>query len=276
MPKLKEIEIDGSRLAYEERGKGEPVILVHGDLADFRSWSAQLEALSHHYRVISYSRRFHYPNTLLDGGKRYSHRQHVDDLVSLIDSLRLKPAHLLGHSYGAAVAVLAAMEQPELVRSLILCEPALFSILSRWQDRMSLAFHRVSLGVVQKLAETEEQSQALSEYVNVVIGKDVFEDLSKEARLEITQNAHTLLPMLKSSFEPIEMDLNRVGCLRGPTLVISGECSPRLYRRISSELHRSLTNSELQILAGASLGLQMDERNDLNNAVLGFLNRPRP
>ena len=62
------VRANGVDLHYTERGRGEPLILLHGGQGDYRSWGAQVEALSPHYRVISYSRRYNYPNdNPLDG-----------------------------------------------------------------------------------------------------------------------------------------------------------------------------------------------------------------
>ena len=57
-----QMRVHGVELHYIEAGRGEPLILLHGGQGDYRSWEPQLQALSPHYRVISYSRRYHYPN----------------------------------------------------------------------------------------------------------------------------------------------------------------------------------------------------------------------
>jgi non-heme chloroperoxidase len=60
--KTKEVRVNGLTLHYIERGQGTPVVLVHGTLGDYRTWDGQLEAFSKGYQLISYSRRYHYPN----------------------------------------------------------------------------------------------------------------------------------------------------------------------------------------------------------------------
>ena len=57
-----QMRVHGVELHYIEAGRGEPLILLIGGQGDYRSWGPQLQALSPHYRVISYSRRYHYPN----------------------------------------------------------------------------------------------------------------------------------------------------------------------------------------------------------------------
>ena len=54
--------VGGVELHYIEQGQGEPLIMLHGGQGDYRAWSQHIEALSPRYRVISYSRRHHYPN----------------------------------------------------------------------------------------------------------------------------------------------------------------------------------------------------------------------
>ena len=269
----KRIRINGIDLTYAERGKGEPVILVHGALGDYRTWSPQLDALSHRYHVISYSRRYHQAGVLNSEARDYTHRRNVDDLIAIIDAIQLGPVHLVGHSYGGAVAALVAMERPELVGSLVLGEPTLFSMLSHPNDMVSLRLHRIALNVVRKLTEHGEQRLAVHEYCNIVLGKDSLAELRLEALLGITQNIHTLGPTLRTYFEVTELDRSRARTIKTPTLVIAGELSPKIYGAIIREVVNSLPNSELLTLAGASHGLQIDNAVDFNEAVLEFLSR---
>jgi non-heme chloroperoxidase len=270
---LKQIDINGTELTYVEQGEGPMVVLVHGALGDFRSWSAQMAVLSSKYRVVSYSRRYHEPNSLPDGEIDYTHRRHVDDLIGLIEKLGSGPAHLVGHSYGAAVAALVAMKRPDLVSSLILEEPTLFSMLSDDLDKVSLRFHAVALNVLQKLSENGEQRLAVREYVNIVNGKDVFDELPPGDRLVINQNAHTLGPMLRTYFEPSRLDQTTGSKMTTPTLLMNGELSPRIYQAITRALHDCLPVAETFTLPGASHGLHMENREDFSVAVMGFLSK---
>ena len=272
---LKRIDIGDVELTYIEQGKGPLVILVHGSLGDCRTWSRQVAVLAQHYHVISYSRRYHHLNTPPEGTINYSYGRHVDDLISLIRALRLGPAHLVGHSYGATVAALVALARPEMVSSLVLGEPSLFSILSDSQDRVSLRFHRIALRVVQKLSENDERGLAVREYLNIVVGRDVFDELPLEDLLVINQNAHTLGPMLRTYFEPIRLDRSRVQNLTMPTLLITGELSPGIYRSITRELNDCLPTADKLILPGASHGLQMENPEIFGNALMDFLRRQK-
>jgi len=267
---LKRIDIGGLELTYIEQGKGPLVVLVHGALGDCRSWSRQAALLAQQYHVISYSRRHHHLNSSPDGPIDYSYRRHVDDLISLIRALGFGPAHLVGHSYGATVAALVAMEHPEMVNSLALSEPSLFSILAHSQDRLSVRFHRIALRVVQKLSENGEQGLAVREYLNIVVGQDVFDGLALEDMLVINQNAHTLGPMLRTYFEPTELDHSSAQKFATPTLLITGERSPGIYGAITRELNQCLPTVESVILPKASHVKQMENPESFGVALMDF------
>src|SRR5436190_12377724 len=102
------LAVDGGSLYYETRGKGAPVILIHGGFGDRRMWDSQVEPLSQAFRVIRYDHR--------GFGKSAPPTQAyspVADLVTLMDHLELKRANLVGNSMGGTVALDFALLQPD-------------------------------------------------------------------------------------------------------------------------------------------------------------------
>src|SRR6476619_8433235 len=107
----REVEINGLTLHYIELVQGTPVVLVHGTLEDYRTWDGQLAAFSKGCRLISYSRRYHYPNEWKKDATDFSVNIHARDLAAFIEELKLPPpVHLIGHSYGAFIAFLVARD----------------------------------------------------------------------------------------------------------------------------------------------------------------------
>ena len=92
---------DGGKLYYEEKGKGEPLILLHGHSLDTRMWDEQFSAFAHGFHTIrfdfrGYGRSSEQSETL--------QMTHVDDLVSLMNYLHIPRAHIVGLSMGAFTA----------------------------------------------------------------------------------------------------------------------------------------------------------------------------
>lgn len=118
-------------LHYEDEGRGDPVVFVHGSLADlsYWRWSGMMERLAVSHRVIAYSRRYNYPNDNTPGGD-HSAAVEAHDLAGFLNAVGLEQVHLVGHSYGAFTALVYALAQPKRVRSLILAEPPIVPWLS--------------------------------------------------------------------------------------------------------------------------------------------------
>ena len=123
-PQVKTRLVNGYEMAYLERGTGVPVILVHGSVSDYRYWITQIRPFSEHYRAISVSLRHCYPEPWDGTGDDFTIHQHLEDLSEFIRGLHAGPVHLVAHSYGADVALLLATVHSELLRSLVLAEPA--------------------------------------------------------------------------------------------------------------------------------------------------------
>ena len=271
---VKQVGANGARLTYVERGEGEPVVFIHGALGDYRTWGPQVEVFSPRYRAISYSRRFHHPEGMDEGGPAYTRQLHAADLAALLRALDLGPAHLVGHSYGGALAGLVAAEHPELVRSVVLAEPSLFSVLRGPEEKALLAENRREAGErVLPPVRVGADERAVRAYLRLVVGADVLDGLPAESRAVIMQNARTLGPMLRTYFDPTPLDCERARGVTVPVLLVRGELSPEINRRVAESLDRCLPNAEVFVLRGASHGLQMEKPAEFNAAVLKFIGR---
>ena len=115
------VTVDGVRLHYIEKGEGPPVVLLHGNVVtaeDFRT-SGVLELLARRHRVIAFDRPgFGYSDR--PHGSAWSARAQANLLRSALDVLDISRPVVLGHSWGAAVALAMALNHPDDVRGLVL------------------------------------------------------------------------------------------------------------------------------------------------------------
>jgi len=111
----------GAELYYHEAGAGQPLVLIHG-LMDVPHvhYEQVIDWLSASYRVIAPSLRGYYLSTPKPRDFPLGfYRRDAEDVLALLEALKLEPAHLLGFSDGGEVALIAAGLQPQLFRSVV-------------------------------------------------------------------------------------------------------------------------------------------------------------
>jgi len=113
-------EINGTKIYYEGKGEGTPLVLIHGGLSDHRLWDDQFDYFAFHFRAIRYDGKGFGQS---DPPKEtfFAHR----DLNALLDFWQVERAHLLGLSMGGGIAIDFGLEYPNRVKSLILAAPSL-------------------------------------------------------------------------------------------------------------------------------------------------------
>src|SRR5919199_1015934 len=110
--------INGVQLYYEVSGSGgEPMVLVHGSWGDHHNWDAVAAGLGAAFSVVVYDRRGHSQSEVSPGQGSFA--EDAVDLGVLIEHLGPAPAHVVGNSGGAAIALRLAGQRPELFRSLV-------------------------------------------------------------------------------------------------------------------------------------------------------------
>jgi pimeloyl-ACP methyl ester carboxylesterase len=103
---------------YDEHGEGEPLVLMHGGLVDARFFEPNLPALAEHFHVYTPERRGHGHTPDVEGPITY--QLMTDDTIAFLETVVGQPADLVGHSDGAFVAMLVAIQRPKLVKRLVM------------------------------------------------------------------------------------------------------------------------------------------------------------
>jgi pimeloyl-ACP methyl ester carboxylesterase len=183
---------DGTRLYYEEAGSGAPLIFIHEFAGDHRSWEPQMRHFSRTFRCITYAARGFPPSDIPEDGERYSQADARDDVVAVLDHLKIERAHVVGLSMGGFAALHVGITYPRRARSLVIagcgygaepdkkekfraeCEAAAASFETNWKqaaEKYALGPTRVQFQnkdprgwaeFAQQLAEHSPQGQALT------------------------------------------------------------------------------------------------------------------
>jgi pimeloyl-ACP methyl ester carboxylesterase len=115
-------DANGIKTNYLEAGKGDPVVLIHGSgpgVTSYANWRLVLPALAENFRVLApdmvgfgFSER---PANI-----QYGVQTWADQVVGLMDTLELPRAHMVGNSFGGAIALRIATQHPDRVGKLVL------------------------------------------------------------------------------------------------------------------------------------------------------------
>lgn len=284
---LRRVEIDGTSLAYRERGTGEPVVFVHGSISDLTIWEPQLDPIGERYHAIAYSRRYAWPNDDLPAGEKDMMQPHIDDLLAFLRTLDAYPAHLVGNSWGAFISLRAAIQEPAAVRSLILEEPPLVPLITGAPPApaqivksllrhplatvATLRFAAGTVAPVTKLINGGEVDASITRFAQGVLGKHVFDALPEDVRAHMRANASTHVgqALADGGFEPITEP--EIASVTAPALVITGATSPAIFRRLAELLASLLPNSRTRDVPAASHAMHLENPTAVNDAILRFL-----
>ena len=110
---------DGVRLYYEEAGAGTAVVFVHEYAGDYRTFELQMRHFSRSHRCITYSQRGYPPSDVPKGAARYGQDIARDDVIALMDALKIAKAHVVGHSMGAYTALHVGIHHPKRCISVV-------------------------------------------------------------------------------------------------------------------------------------------------------------
>jgi pimeloyl-ACP methyl ester carboxylesterase len=249
-PTVKEIEVNRVRLQYVEQGSGEPMVFVHGTLSGFGAWELVGPEIAKKYRFIAYAQRYFGSLPWLDEGNEFSVATHAADLVELITHLHAGPVHIVGWSYGGAVAITAALKRPSLVRSLILYEPSVISVLpaesleGRAARRDRAALYAPAIAA----SKAGDYSRAMRRLYEAVyrLPPGGFDHEPQAMRARVLENAR-IVPLLLAA-PPPAITRNDLRHFARPTLVIWGEKTQTSWKLISEAIGECVPGAQRVVL----------------------------
>jgi pimeloyl-ACP methyl ester carboxylesterase len=267
---LPTLTVNGVTLFYVEQGEGDPVVLVHGGLGDYRDWGDLLPRCAAEYRGIAYSRRNAQPNPILPATVSCAVADHASDLIALLTSLHAEPAHLVADSYGATVALLAALRSPGLVRTLILDEPPVPAILGPSPGDRAAVQELTAIiedGILRNF-DAGRPEEAVRALINYIEGDATWEAFPADLRRQVLGNATALERELRGGFPDVSRA--ELGALEIPVLLLRGDVGPEVLHRCTDALAASIPGSRLVTLPGLSHGA-LPQSEAYREEVLRFL-----
>jgi len=280
---MERARVNGVELEYEVRGSGEPVLLLHGGLlADENSPLLNEPALTASYQVINYHRRGFAGSEHPDGRAQIGDQ--VADARALLAELGVERTHVVGHSLGGVIGVQLALDQPDLVHSLVLLEPALMGAIAKSQAGPEAAAKsqqefREGMARVNEIFETGDRRGALQAFLETRAGgafREVLDWLTTTGEFDqAVRDADTFLQVEMPaayawSFTP--EDARRI---KQPVLSILGVQSPERAQKVHEILRGWIPQAEELKLENAEHALPLMDPPGIAKAIAGWLSKHR-
>lgn len=245
-PATHKIEANGITMPYVEEGTGEPIVFAHGAVSDARAWEPIRPAIADQHRFIAPTLRYFGQGGWPDKGERFSAATHADDIVAFVKALDVGPVHLVGWSYGANVAVAAAVASPDLVRTLILFEPALDAFVKEGEagatarEAAGAMFGPVTPAI--EAGDTEKAVRLLIEGV-FQMPPGGFDRQPPELRAMQLDNARTM-PLLWNA-PPAGVTCDTLRAFDRPTFIVHGAASNAFWSHVARSMDECLPRAEV-------------------------------
>lgn len=266
-------KLNGINVHYQVKGEGPDVILVHGITSSLAIWYMRVTpALVGEFRVTAYDLRGHgYTDMTRDG---YRSDQMAGDLFALMDHLGIERARIVGHSFGGAIGLHAALLQPERVEAVAVSDTGIaclrdLRVIKDWPGwdlwKDELAAHGISYDKF-----TDDADRIIRRSFEIPkkfgIGKGQPRGTRRLQRLVDETE------VIREFREVAGLTRERIGEITVPVLALYGEISP--YRKVAAWLAENVRHCRWDILAGTGHFFLLESPDLFVERILAFLRDP--
>jgi 3-oxoadipate enol-lactonase len=265
----KTLDVPGGKIAYEEQGRGRPIVLLHEGIADRRMWNREFSLLARDHHVVRYDLRGYGGST--PAASEYSP---VRDLVALLDRLGLTRPLIVGPSVGGKIALDLTLAHPERVGALLLIAPGYSGMdydhvpggkaTFERDERLSKAASDAWAG--GKLEEATEHLRQLWAASLKGGALDLF-------RTMVHDNATEIFEERSGRYETREGEpaATRLKEIRVPTRILVGDCDNPAMPHCANFLARGIPGATAQLVPGADHLLNLSRPDAFDSALQAFV-----
>lgn len=259
------IEVDGGKIYYETKGQGETIVLLHPGLTDLRIWKDQVNEFSKNYKVVCYDQRGYGKSDL-----PLTNYSANNDLLTLLDSLKIEKSHLVGICMGALHAMEFAIEYPQRINTLAVSGMSFLN----WEYSVSVIKKHVEFSTIVKDEGADKAIETIKTDLfwrqtipsdNYKSAKEDFLNLLEENRKAFTANWQFK--------KQIFTTMDKISEINKPVLVIRPENEVDYMVEIGDYVVENIEKAEqIQIEGGGHLS-NIEKPREFNKAILDFLDK---
>jgi 3-oxoadipate enol-lactonase len=262
-----QVKIGDTVFYYETFGEGYPLVLIRGLGSNADHWYEQVPAFSTEYRVIVFDNRGVARSS--DPGGAFSILMMAQDVIGLLDHLKMDSAHVIGLSMGGMIAQELAIRYPERVKGLVLAST---HCGGPHQITASEEIRSIMMDMIRTGSEESKLKAAACLFYKKTLEKrpEVARRYS-EVSLKRPVSAKTLSKQWEAISKHDAFD--RLSRIKAPTLVLTGDADVLIPQENSRILAESIPGAELKIISGGGHQVLVEQPEACNAAVLAFLRK---
>jgi pimeloyl-ACP methyl ester carboxylesterase len=234
--------VNNVSIYFAQFGEGPPVLMLHGGLGSSTYWGNQVRELAKSYNVIVMDTRGHGRSRVMSSS--FSFALFAEDVVGLLDVLKIPTVSVVGWSDGAITGLQLAISKP---------------------DRISKLFAFGANSSVSGMKKNGSKSRTFQTYTERCKAEYALMSPSPEKWSELLSG---LRPMWRS--EP-EFTKQMLGSITTPTAIVDGEYDELIQREDTERMSREIPGSRLIILPKVSHFAMLQNPKQFNAALIGFL-----
>lgn len=256
------IQVGDLQIAYERKGEGPPLVLLHGLPCNSREWRRQIEDLSDEFTVVGWDAPGSGQSS--DPPETFRLPDYADCLAAFVDALGLGRPHIGGLSFGAGLALELYRRHPSIARTLVLA-----SAYAGWAG--SLPEDVVEQRLRQNVRQADlPPDQFATAWLPTLLSESAPAQVVDEVRAMLSEFHPAGVRLMAHAFA--EADLRDVlPRIDVPTLLLYGDKDVRSPLNVADDLHAKIPASRLVVLAGVGHLSDMEAAERFNAEVRTFL-----
>lgn len=274
---------DGTRIYYETRGQGKPLVFVYGIACLINHWHEQINFFSRNYQTIICDFRGHHFSETPEDKKNLSLDALSKDVLALCDHLQVKEAVFIGHSFGTEVLLQSYLQRPVLFKGVafvsgffsnpfesLLTGPQLQQVFQHVKKAYNAA--PAVMTALWKYGVTNP----ISVFLSAVVGGFNLEQTSmKDIEIYAQGVANIDVRVFLTLFEELTQhnSISELPRVQIPALVIAGEKDSLTPSHVQQQITNSLPEAELYLLPHGSHCVQLDFPDIVNAKIEAFLQK---
>jgi pimeloyl-ACP methyl ester carboxylesterase len=256
------VDVAGTRIAYRRRGDGPPILLLHGGLCDSRVWSGAIDAFADEFTVVAWDAPGCGGSS--DPPAHFRMPDFAQCLSGFIRALDLAPAHVLGHSWGATLALELHRQRPRAVRTLLLV-----GAYAGWAGSLPPAEVERRLAYALEVADRGPGGFDPAS-VHGIFSEAMPADRAAQLAAVMSETRPTGTRAMARAMAEADLRgaLARIGVA---TLLLYGEHDERAGRAVAEALHAAIPGSTLEFLQGLGHECYLEDADAFHAEVRKYL-----